>query len=457
MPTRTMTTSKYRLAEHQRFASAMMDDSPSLAIWYETGTGKTIIPEDWAYRQMLLGRLTSLLIVCPASLVGTWEASFDKMLMFEGYTAENVQKLKNLVTIRSFQKLYKTEKVQVKHRNGQIGEIKKTHLRPDVDRRWDAVVIDEAHCIGNHSSTQTKTCLTLGKLADRRYILTGTPVSGGGGAEDFQKLYGQLKFLDDSVWRSWTDFRERYVLSVDPWGNPSRYRAEDLRSLMKDYGIVARLADCYDMPEYTESEIPCELIEKQAYRDFQSGKLAPYGLTIENSGLVYMKLLQLCSGCVKTDNGPLSFKTTKDDVLRSIIQGTDDKVVVFCWYTASVDRVAEILRKFGPTVTFDGRSKGETWRELQSGQARYLVAQYQSGGVGIDLFASATMVLWEPCTSALLLEQTRARIYRKGQTRHCQYIYLYTPGTIEKKVLDTVRSGVEVTRDLLDKWSKELY
>lgn len=45
------------------------------------------------------------------------------------------------------------------------------------------------------------------------------------------------------------------------------------------------------------------------------------------------------------------------------------------------------------------------WKDFQDGDARYIVCQYQSGGVGIDLFASHTMVFYEPTMSALLLEQ----------------------------------------------------
>lgn len=105
---------------------------------------------------------------------------------------------------------------------------------------------------------------------------------------------------------------------------------------------------------------------------------------------------------------------------------TDDKVVVFCQFRESVVRVADMLSKHGRTVRMDGTSNGPVWKEFQDGDARYIVCQYQSGGVGIDLFASHTMVFYEPTMSALLLEQARARIRRKGQNDHQLYYYITT-------------------------------
>lgn len=444
----------YTLAPHQVYASEMADMVDALAIYYEAGTGKTASILDWAYRSVQSGQTSSILIICPASLVGNWMSNIDKMRMFEGYTDEGIDDLRRVVTVRSFQRTYKTEKREVHHRNGATSVKRSTKIRDDIDHPWDAVIVDEAHCIGNHSSVQTRACLTIGRMAKRRYILTGTPVSGGGGAEDFQKLYGQLKFLDDGVWSSWSDFVQRYVVTIDPWGKPRRYKDDELRQLMYDYGIVARLRDCVDMPSKTETVIPCELSEKTVYKDIQRGNIAKYGLDVRTSGVIYGKLLQLCSGHIKNGDKPLSFITSKAQALEDILCGTDDKVVVFCQYTASVDLCAGICAKHGKTAVYDGRSKGETWRELQYGDAQYLVCQYQSGGWGLDLYASSTMVLFEPTQSSLLLEQSLARIYRTGQTFPCRYLHLVTPGTIEERVSATVRSGVDVTTQMLEEWAK---
>lgn len=444
------------LGEHQTYASSMMDSVPQLGLYFEMRTGKTMCVLDWAYWSALRGDLKSLLITCPAQLVDNWSRAIDKMLQFDnGYTEEGINLLKSITHISSFQKLYHIKKTPIKHRDGNV-EYKMTHpLREEVDQYWDAMVVDEAHQIGNHSSQNCKTCLLLSKLAKRRYILTGTPFSGGGGAEDFQKLYGQLKFLDNSVWENWTDFKNRYVLSFDHWGNPRKYRKDELMELVKKYAIVCRQSDIHDLPETTDDIIRCEFTERKAYKDFQNGNLAPYNMTVANSGSIYTKLLQLCNGDVITDDGVMKFKCGKDEALRTILSGTDDKVVIFCTHTAPIDRVYDICKTFGKTAIYDGRSKDDPSLEFQNGDTKYLVAQYVCGSTGIDLFASHTMVFYEPTTSAVLLEQAKARIWKPYSDRKCGYYFLVSKGTMEEKVVQNVINGMDCPVDLLNKWAKE--
>ena len=448
--------SKFRLAEHQDYAVTMMTANRSLGIFYEAGTGKTMCALAWIYRALERGRIMRALVVCPASLTGSWATSIDKMLKFEGFTEEGVDRLRKAVTIVSYQRMYHSKRVEVRHRDGTVTRKRETSLRPEIDREWGAVIVDESHSIGKHDSLQTRVALKLAYLAKYRFIMSGTPVTGGKGREDFQKLYGQIKFLEPDAFRNWTEFKSRYVRSCDPWGNPVSYDEEACRDLMRRHGIVARLCDCYDMPDQTDTIVPCPLKCVREYKDMKEGNLEPYGMDLDVAGLQYQKMLQVCSGHIKNDDTYIRLDTSKDAALTDLLASSDGKVVVFCNYRASVDRVAELCRKAGRrTVVFDGRSKGETWRELQYGGADVLVAQYQSGGTGLDLFASHTMIFFEPHQSALIYGQARARIFRKGQEQKCSYYILTTPGTIEDRVWQTVMRGDEVTNAMLDEWSRE--
>ena len=447
---------KFKLGAHQTAASALISALPAVGLSYEAGTGKTMCVLDYIYRAVENKSISNALVICPASVCGTWKNAIQKMKLFDGYSDAGIKNVENIVTIRSFQKTYKSVKRTVHHRDGSDSTVRDLKIRDDIDHSWDVTVIDESHNIGSHKSIQTNACLALGNMSKKRVVMSGTPVSGGGGSSDWKKLYGQIKFLNPAEYRNWTEFKSKFVISCDQWFNPKKYDESACEKLFKKYFAVARLDECHDMPGLTETTVPCELAEKRVYRDIKSGNVEKYDVTLNNSGGAYLKLLQLCSGNIKTDTGLKSFRSSKIDALKDIISGTDDKIVIFCAYRASIDSVAEALDKFDEkTAIFDGRSHGETWREFQEGSARFLICQYQAGGVGIDLFASATMVLYEPCFSSLLLEQSRARIYRLGQRRHCRYLYLSTEKTIEEKTWDTVRSGVDVTREMLDTWARE--
>lgn len=55
--------------------------------------------------------------------------------------------------------------------------------------------------------------------------------------------------------------------------------------------------------------------------------------------------------------------------------------------------------------------------------------------------------------STLLLDQARARIRRKGQTKHCLYYHIIAD-EVDKRISETVRSGVDVTASMLEEWDQ---
>ena len=83
-----------------------------------------------------------------------------------------------------------------------------------------------------------------------------------------------------------------------------------------------------------------------------------------------------------------------------------------------------------------------------------MVVQFQRGAEGLNLQNAHMMVYFEPTTSALKFEQASGRIYRPGQNKKCIYYYLTTPKTIESKVFETVKNGVDVTEDMMRRWSE---
>lgn len=439
---------KFKLMEHQEYIRALMEANESLGVFADMGTGKTLIALSFIADHLKDGSAENALIIVPASLIGNWEDNIEKMPMFEGYDEEDVQRLKESVTLTSYSKLYR--------RNTG----RRTVLRDEVDQEWDITVLDEGHALGGHSSRQTKCCLAIAKLSHRRYLMTGTPVSGSGktGA-DWSKLYGEISFLFPGTWKNWTAFTKDCVTSYDPWFKPAGYRTEHCKKILEESGISIRLTDVVDMPERIEVEIPCELKEKKVYKDIRIGNLEPYGLDIDVSGGQYLKLLQICSGSMKRkDLDTLKLKTSKDDVLKTMLESTDEKIVVFCAFHASIDRVKEIGRKLKrKCVTFDGRvdaeQKKKAKHDFQEGDADLFIVQYQAGGMGLDLYASHIMIMFEPCFSVLNLDQARGRTFRTGQQHECRNYYLYTPKTIEEKVLHTVRSGQDVTSSMLEKWA----
>ena len=438
----------YRFAAHQRYGKFMLDVHDELAIFMDMGCGKTALALWWVRDALRDGRIDDALVICPASLVPSWEDAIEDMIRFETFTEDDIQMMRERIRIVSFQRTYQ-----------RIRSTKRiVPLRDEVDKEWGAVIVDESHCIGAHNSIQSKAAIALGTMAKKKILMSATPTHGGGGGADFSKLYGQFQFLTGGkMWKNWTDFCAKCVTSFDMWHKPRSYNVELCKGLMQEMSITCKLEDCFDMPAQIEKDIPCPLEEKDVYKDIKEGNLEKYGIDVTVAGAQYLKMLQVCSGSMKREADVMTFDTSKEDALKDLISSTDDQVVVFCNFTASVDRCAEICRKAHRRVQiYDGRSKRDTWKDLVSGKCDVLVCQYQSGGVGLNLQTAHIMIMYEPCLSSLLMAQAKGRIYRKGQEKRCLYYYLYTPATIEQKVLRTVKNGVDVNTAMLAEWSTEM-
>lgn len=458
--------SKFKLYDHQEMVISMMDANEQMGIFAEIGTGKTNMALFWTLRAYKRKEISRVLVICPASLVKSWENAIEDMIDFEEVTKEDVDLMKNIVTIRSFQKTYRTEKVRIGKRNGLEAYRKVINLRDDVDRLWSAIIVDESHSIGAHDSIQTKAAITLSQLSKHRYIMTGTPVHGAAGRESFEKLYGQFQFLyKGKMWRNWTDFTTRYVTSWDRFHKPATWDVKSCHRLMQNHAVVIRAEDCIDLPGFTQMDVPCNLDSKASkiYKDIRTGNCEPYGVTIPVAGGQYLKLLQIVSGsCKQDEDHTLNFPCSKDDVFLDLINSTDSKrFVVFCKYTASVDRVVELCKKAKKEVlVYDGRNSRKpgkkTWELFDDGKGDILVAQYASGSAGLNLQADCYMcIFFEPCLSALQLEQAHGRIYRTGQKQHCVYYYLVTKKSLEERVWKEVKEGRDVSNQTLIDWAHD--
>ena len=151
------------------------------------------------------------------------------------------------------------------------------------------------------------------------------------------------------------------------------------------------------------------------------------------------KLRQLCSGHIKNEDELIEVKTEKIEILDELIDGYDDKkkLVIFAEFKYSISQISALLRKKKlKHVVLDGDQKNKAiWRDFQSDPSiRVIVCQYQTASAGIDLFASDTVIYYEPTIRSISLEQSRDRIHRTGQKNACSYIHLITKGTIEVQI-----------------------
>ena len=431
-----------------------MAGTKALGIFYEMGTGKTAIALMYIYERLQRQSNLKALVVCPPKLISNWKDDIENLILFEGVTPSGLAALKKAITFVSYQKTYYTTQVLVKKAGRQYYK-KVRPLRPEVDRPWDILCVDESHKIGIHSSIQSKSVWEIAKKSKERYIFTGTPIHGGGGKPDYAKLFGQFRVLCPFTWMTWTQFKARYVTKINPrFHKIEAYNEPACRRLMEKYAIICRLEDCVDLPGFTEITVDCPLTETSVYHKLKNMDVESLGIDLTTGGSAWTKMMQVCSGSMKrSPTDTLMLRTSKDDRLEEILEDMEDKLVIFCNFRASIDRVKKICDEYNrKTVVVDGRTKDENnWKQFQYGDKDTIICQYGSGGAGLNLYGAKYMIFYEPNPSALMLSQAKGRIYRTGQKEKCIYYYFSTPKTVEAHAWESVRNGKDYSDKELER------
>lgn len=416
-----------KLYRHQEIALSYMRSNDFFALFMEQGTGKTLPALCRILDLLRSGAIEEALVVAPKSALGAWERDVE---LFDALDRDI---LRGGITLINYDKVW---------RGGD---------KSPYNKKYGAIVLDEAHNIKNRTSQRAKFLLKLACLADYRYLLTGTPI-GNGALENIWSLYC---FLDPYLDRgrvcsrifggSYQKFQDRYCI-LNMYHKPSSYiHVKELQEIINEHSYRVKKVDCLDLPEKLPDEvIKVDLLEKKLYKKLATeSAILEYEILAENPLSRLVKLRQLSSGYLTYKEGRedklLELKTEKLSVLEEILEGypDDKKVVIFAEFKRSIAQISELLRKMKVRyVVLDGDQKDKTiWRQFQSDKGiRVIVCQYRTANAGIDLFSSDTIIYYEPTLSSNVLEQSRDRIHRTGQKEKCSYIHLLTRGTVEVEI-----------------------
>ena len=450
-----------KLFRHQEIALSYMRSNNFFALFMEQGTGKTI-PSLYRILDLLKsGKIGNALVVAPKSALGAWERDIE---LFGELDREI---LRDNITLINYDKIWR-------------GEDKSPYYK-----KYGCIVLDEAHNIKNRTSQRSKFLLKIASLADYKYILTGTPISNG----QLENIWSLYCFLDPYIEKgrvysrifkkymeenasgeykgSYMEFQSRYCI-LNMYHKPTSYiNVKELQKIINEYSYRVKKIDCLDLPDKLPDEIvSVELKEKSLYKRLhKDSALLEYEVLAENPLSRMVKLRQLASGHIvyeKWVNDEIvkelvEVKTEKLDILKELIEGYDDdkKLVIFAEFKYSIGKISELLSKMKiKYVVLDGDQKNKTiWRKFQTDKSiKIIVCQYQTASAGIDLFASDTIIYYEPTLRSNILEQSRDRIHRTGQVNKCSYIHLITKGTIEGDIYKALAGYADFSEKLFTEY-----
>ncbi|QBR92802.1 DEAD/DEAH box helicase [Nocardioides euryhalodurans] len=376
------------------------------------------------------------LVVCPASLLGNWEAE--------------VHRFAPGLTVRRFHGSAR----DLADLSGP-GFVLTTYGTMRVDHEalatvaWDLVVADEAQHVKNARSATARALRKIPSAA--RVALTGTPVEN-----ELAELWAILDWATPGLLGSRNAFRRVWAAPIEAGVDPAV--TARFRDLVSPFLLRRRKSDpgiAPELPPRTDTDHLLSLTREQVvlYEAFVRDSLdrierADPRDTVTRAGLVLAMLTGLKQICNHPSHflkqGVLRHASDKTDLLDEIV-GTvlaeGGAVLVFTQYVAMARLLEGHLEKLGvPHQLLHGgtpvRERERMVRSFQSGEVPVFLLSLKAGGTGLNLTRADHVVHFDRWWNPAVEEQASDRAHRIGQTRPVQVHRMITTGTIEEKIAE---------------------
>ncbi|WGL52645.1 DEAD/DEAH box helicase [Nocardioides sp. BP30] len=403
----------------------------------DMGLGKTI-----TLIALHLHRCSTLvgptLVVCPASLLGNWEAEIARFApgvpvrRFHGAARDL-----DGVTAGFVLTTYGT----MRRDAAALSEVP-----------WDLVVADEAQHLKNAASATARAIRTIGSRA--RVALTGTPVEN-----NLTELWAILDWCVPGLLGSRLAFRRAWASPIE--AGVDERTTQRFAALIAPFLLRRRKSDpgiAPELPAKTETDHPLALTREQAvlYESFVRDSLERIERAdpITRRGLVLMLLTGLKQICnhpaqfLKQHSGRIAGRSQKIDLLDELLEtvlAEDGAVLVFTQYVAMARLLEAHWAATGVPHQFlhGGTPVAERERMVRRFQdpadphsVPVFLLSLQAGGVGLNLTRADHVVHVDRWWNPAVEDQATDRAYRIGQTKPVQVHRLVTRGTVEEKVAE---------------------
>tara|TARA_R100000231_G_scaffold63014_1_gene51208 strand:+ start:3215 stop:4666 length:1452 start_codon:yes stop_codon:yes gene_type:complete len=332
------------------------------------------------------------------------------------------------------------------------------------------MAVDESTTIKSPTATRTKSAIKLGAHAKYRRILTGSPVT-----KSPLDLYTQCAFLSEDLlgYTSFWAFKSRYALMAqrNAAGGAHTYqhvikyiRLDELNEKLEKFSSRVLKEDCLDLPEklYTKRFVELTKEQQKAYQEMKQFAIAELeGDTMTAfSGLTQlMRLHQITCGHMTTDEGKLiTLKNNRIKELLNFLDETDGKVIIWANYRHDIKTITkELENKYGTQTAcsfygdtaVDDRDQIVSRFQDKEDNLKYLVANPKTGGYGLTLTASHTVVYYSNSYDLEIRLQSEDRTHRIGQNNKVTYVDFIAEKTVDENIVKCLRSKIDIATEVL--------
>ena len=415
--------------EHQKEAIQKLVENKKFILADDMGLGKTTSTIIAA----LEAGSKKALIICPATLKINWKREIenysDKTVFIaesKNFSTEADFVIINYDIIKNFHDTKKKDESQILASN------------------FDLVIVDEAHYIKNATAQRTKLINDIVKKTDRLWLLTGTPMTSR--PIDYFNL---LSLIDSPVAKNWMAYAIRYcqgyqfnVGARKVWNVTGASNLEELRDRTLGLTLRRLKENVLDLPDKIITPVYLRLKSKQ-YEEVMGEYYDWYDKNPEESKSLTVQFSKL----TKVRQIIADEKIAQTIELAENILEQDKKVIIFCNFTDSLNKITEHFGK--AAVKLDGSmSKPERQNSVDQFQdnpkVKVFVGNIKAAGVGITLTAAEAVIMNDLSFLPSDHAQSEDRAYRYGQKNNVLVYYPIFENTIEGIIYDILNNKKQV-------------
>lgn len=411
----------------------------------DMGCGKTRVAIDTVFARHDSYRT---LVVCPKAVVPVWRENLEKFAP-PGWTCWDLQKgtvAAKADSLKAYLKGMATRQFVVMNYDcvwrKPMGDLV-------LKAGFSTVILDESHRAKAAGSKVSKYLAMLGRRVKYRMCLSGTPM-----ANSPLDVYGQYRFLDPSIFgTNHYEFLSKYAVM----GGPERRfvvgfkNQKELNEKFQSIAYTCRMSDIASRLKLPE-QLPvtrqtvtlppkdCKLL-KELGKEFITECKEGGAIVVSNVLSKMIRMQQIASGYCVVQDGPAGEKytqelnTAKAEALEDLLSdiSPEASVAVFCVFVHDLDTVAAVAAKTkrrafelsGRTNQLDG------WKKNPGG---VIAVQIRAGAEGVDMTNANHAIYFSLPYSLAQYNQSKARLYRPGQTRPVHFCHLIAEGTIDEAI-----------------------
>ena len=420
----------------------------STALFWDMGLGKTITSKKKKKKFYDQGKIDTLFVMCPISMIDEWCREF------ENQTGLKAIKYKELVKLASKNDMSLTEYMSVNDIHCVVLNYDMVWRVNDygwIDDRC-MLICDESHRIKNVSSKIGKYMKFLKIKTKYKICLTGTPQSQG-----YIDYYNQLYFLN-KLDMSFSSFKNRYCIYESKTFNGIKIKQlAGYKNVGEFENYFLKKCEFLKIQRVYDEVIKHHMIEIPTTKEYQrvlNDKVIYFGnvdnvicdrkeidkyLAGDESSIIQEHRYLDNPGAYRYGLRMLLNSEYKLTWIKDFLEDYDKRVVIFYNYNVELDSLKKLLDKMGRKYSvYNGEEKSfENFKKYDNGVC---LCNYQSGSVGInDLVISNIFIAYSPSDNYINWEQAKKRIDRNGQ-EHTPIYYFLCSG-LEDRIYHSLSVG----------------